>query len=105
MKYNYHYNTLKSTFKDTMMTITASEIKKNGVSMFDKLLDRFDELIINVRGKDKFVVLDIERYKEFREHELDIAHMKVMQDIKDGNYKSQTASEHIKELKLELQNS
>lgn len=84
------------------MTITANEIKTNGVSMFDKLLTKVDELIINVRGKDKYVILDIERYKEFRENELDIAHMKVMQNIKDGNFKTQTASQHIKELVSEI---
>jgi prevent-host-death family protein len=84
------------------MTITANEVKKSGVSIFSKMLDKVDELIINVRGKDKFVVLDIERYKEFREYELDIAHMKAMKDIENGNYKSQTAQEHIKELMNEL---
>ena len=84
------------------MTVTANEIKTKGVSMFDSLLSKFDELIINVRGKDKYVVIDIERYKAFRESELDIAHMKAMQDIKDGNYKTQTAKEHIEELMSEL---
>ena len=84
------------------MTITANDVKTNGVSMFDKLLNKVDELIINVRGKDKYVILNIERYKEFRENELDIAHMKAMQDINNGNYKTQTASQHIKELLREL---
>ena len=42
------------------MTISANEIKQRGVSFFDTLLDKFDELIINVRGKDKYVVLDIQ---------------------------------------------
>ncbi|RLA84566.1 MAG: prevent-host-death protein [Epsilonproteobacteria bacterium] len=84
------------------MTITANEIKTNGVSIFDKLLSKVDELIINVRGKDKYVVLDIQRYKEFRENELDLAHMKVMQDIKDKKYQTQTASQHIKELISEI---
>ena len=84
------------------MTITANEVKTNGVSIFENILNKFDELIINVRGKDKYVVLDIARYKEFREYELDLAHMKVMQDIKSGNYKTQTASEHIEELISEL---
>ena len=84
------------------MTITANEIKTNGVSMFDNILNKFDELIINVRGKNKYVVLDIERYKAFRESELDIAHMKAMQDIDNKNYKTQTAQEHIKELVDEL---
>jgi uncharacterized membrane-anchored protein len=82
--------------------ITANEVKKSGVSIFEKMLQKADELIINVRGKNRYVVLDIERYNAFREHELDIAHMKAMQDIENGNYKIQTASEHIKELMDEL---
>jgi len=84
------------------MTITANEVKTNGVSIFGDMLQKADELFINVRGKNKYVVLDIERYNEFRQNELDIAHMKVMQDIKDGKYKRQSASEHIKELIDEL---
>jgi PHD/YefM family antitoxin component YafN of YafNO toxin-antitoxin module len=84
------------------MTISANEVKIKGVSIFDKLLSKFDELIINVRGKDKFVVIDIERYKALREAELDIAHIRAMQDIKDGKYKTQTAKEHIEELLDEL---
>lgn len=85
------------------MTISANEIKQRGVSFFDTLLDKFDELIINVRGKDKYVVLDIERYKEFRANELDLAYMQMMQDIEQGKYKTQSAKEHIAELESELQ--
>ena len=84
------------------MTISANDVKTKGVSLFTDLLDKFDELVINVRGKNKFVVLDIERYKELRANELDLAYMQTMQDIKDGNYKSQTAKEHIAELTNEL---
>ena len=80
------------------MVISANEVKTKGVSIFGKLLSKFDELIINVRGKDKYVVIDIERYKKFRESELDLAYMNAVQDIKEGRYKVQNASEHIKEL-------
>ena len=48
------------------MIINANEIKTKGVSIFANLLEKFDELIINVRGKNQYVVLDIERYKELR---------------------------------------
>lgn len=79
--------------------ISANEVKTKGVGIFEKLLQKFDELVINVRGKNKYVVLDIERYKEFRENELELAHLKAMQDIKNGNYKTQSAQEHLKELR------
>ena len=84
------------------MTVSANEVKIKGVSLFDNLLKKFDELVINVRGKNKFVVLDIERYKELRANELDLAYIKTMQDINEGNYKKQTANEHIQELMNEL---
>lgn len=84
------------------MTISANEVKTKGVSLFTDLLSKFDELVINVRGKNKFVVLDIDRYKELRANELDLAYIQTMQDIKNGNYKSQTAKEHITELTNEL---
>jgi PHD/YefM family antitoxin component YafN of YafNO toxin-antitoxin module len=84
------------------MTISANEVKKRGVSLFDTLFEKADELIINVRGKDKYVVLDIERYKEFRANELDLAYMQTMNDIKEGNYETLSAAEHIAALKDEL---
>ncbi|MCD4668297.1 MAG: type II toxin-antitoxin system prevent-host-death family antitoxin [Sulfurimonas sp.] len=84
------------------MTVSANEVKTKGVSLFANLLDKFDELIINVRGKDKFVVIDIERYKELRANELDLAYIQTKQDIKDGNYKTLTAKEHISDILNEL---
>ncbi len=84
------------------MIINANEIKTKGVSVFANLLEKFDELIINVRGKNQYVVLDIERYKELRANELDLAYLKSLQDIEKGNFKVQTASEHIDELRNEL---
>ncbi|MBP7226651.1 MAG: prevent-host-death protein [Aliarcobacter sp.] len=84
------------------MIINANDIKTKGVSIFANLLEKFDELIINVSGKNQYVVLDIERYKELRANELDLAYLKSLQDIQNGNFKVQTASEHIDELRNEL---
>ena len=92
------YNTFKSTIKDAIMTISANEVKTKGVTLFAQLLEKFDELVINVRGKDKFVVIDIERYKELRAHELDAAYLQTMQEIQEGRFKTQSAKEHIQEL-------
>jgi PHD/YefM family antitoxin component YafN of YafNO toxin-antitoxin module len=84
------------------MIINANEVKTKGVSIFANLLEKFDELIINVRGKNQYVVLDIERYKELRTNELDLAYLKSLQDIEKGNFKVQNAQEHIDELRNEL---
>lgn len=87
------------------MIVYANDVKTKGVSLFGNLLSKFDELIINVRGKNKYVVIDIDRYQQLKDNELDMAYIKAMQDIKDNNYKVQTANEHIQELVNELQNN
>ena len=46
------------------MVISANQVKIKGVSLFGQLLEKFDELTINVRGKNRYVVLDIKRYRE-----------------------------------------
>ena len=80
------------------MIISGNEVKTKGVSVFGKFLNKFDELIISVRGKEKYVVLDIERYNEFRENELDLAYYKAMNDIKNGKSIIKSADEHLKDL-------
>jgi len=84
------------------MTVSANEVKRRGVSLFGELLEKWDEVIINFRGQKKYVVMDIERYKELRALELDKAYAEVMEDYKKGNYKVLTAEEHIKNLEEEL---
>lgn len=87
------------------MIVTANDVKQKGVGIFDPLLASAQEVFINVRGKDKYVVVDIERYRELRAIELDIAYQNALDDIKNANYKKLTAAEHIEELENALQNS
>ena len=68
------------------MTVTANDVKQRGVSLFGELLEKFDEIVVNVRGKKKYVVMDIERYKTLRALELDNAYREVMEDVKNGDY-------------------
>jgi len=84
------------------MIVTANEVKTRGVSLFDELFRKFDELVISVRGKKKYVVIDIDRYNEMRKAELEQAYQEVMKDYKNGNYKIVSAKEHIKNLEREL---
>jgi PHD/YefM family antitoxin component YafN of YafNO toxin-antitoxin module len=84
------------------MTVSANDVKQRGVSLFGELLEKFDEVVINFRGKKKYVVMDIERYKMLRALELDNAYREVMEDVKNGKYKTQTAQEHIQSLEEDL---
>ena len=84
------------------MTISANEVKKRGVSIFDEMLKKFSEIAITFRGKKKYIVMDIKRYEELRQKELELAYKEVMEDYKNGEYRIVSAKEHIDSLKEEL---
>ena len=77
------------------MSISATEVKQNGVLIFEKMLDKFSEVVITVRGKKKYVVIDYERYKKLREYELDRAYQDAMEDIANGDYVLYPNSKHM----------
>ncbi len=79
------------------MVVMANEIKTKGVSFLDKLFEKASEVIINVRGKNKYVVIEIQRYNALRILELDKAYDDAMADIAKGRYTTDIAA-HFKEL-------
>lgn len=86
------------------MNISANEVKVKGVSIFSTLLEKAQEIVINVRGKNKYVVVDIDRYNELRELEIEKAYQDSISDKQAGRYKVLTAQEHLEELAQELRN-
>lgn len=84
------------------MIVSANDIKTKGVSLLDKLFESASEVIINVRGKNKYVVINIERYKNLRTLELDRLYEETMQEIKEGRFKTQSVEEHLSELRNAL---
>lgn len=84
------------------MSISANELKKKGISIIENNLNNSDELIITVKGKERFVVMNMEHYNYLRECELDSALQQVTNDLQNGNFVIKTVEEHIKSLTNEL---
>lgn len=84
------------------MIVSANDIKTKGVTLLDKIFETMSEVVINVRGKNKYVVIDIERYKQLRELELDALYEKTMQEMKEGRYITQSVEKHLVELRNAL---
>ncbi|MBD3794579.1 MAG: prevent-host-death protein [Epsilonproteobacteria bacterium] len=80
------------------MVINANDVKIKGVSLFAQILEKFDEIIINVRGKNRYVVMDIERYRELKAIELDSLYEKAMREVKEGKYITDI-DEHLREIR------
>lgn len=80
------------------MNITANELKTKGVSAIESSLDDNDELIITVRGKERYVVMSMEHYNYLRECELEAAIHQTKIDLESGNYTIESVNDHIKRI-------
>jgi len=85
------------------VTVTANEVKTKGVSIFDYMFERFNEVVINVRGQNKYCVIPFEEYEDYRAYKLDLAHKEVMQDIEDGKYHTDI-NRHFQEIEEAIEN-
>ena len=81
-----------------MSIITANEFKTQGVSLLEEHLARDPEVIISVRGKEKYVVMDMETYNQLREYELAAAVQEAKADYAAGRVVVETVMEHMQRL-------
>ncbi|HOO71171.1 MAG TPA: type II toxin-antitoxin system prevent-host-death family antitoxin [Spirochaetota bacterium] len=79
-------------------TITANDLKTKGISILNEETSTGNEVIITVRGKNKYVVLSIEKYNYLRECELEAALHESKNDIKNGRFRKESVEKHIKRI-------
>ena len=79
-----------------MGTVTANELKTRGVSAVEEHLETEDEVVISVRGKDKYVVMSLDKYSQLREYELDIAVREARADYEVGRVITESVDDHMK---------
>ena len=78
-----------------MKTITANEIKTKGIVSIDAVLREQEEAIISVRGKDRYVVMDMKTYSRLRVCELEAALYQTRREIAEGKGIKENVDEHI----------
>ena len=85
-----------------MNTITANELKTRGASAVEACLQENEEAIISIRGRDKYVVMDLKKYAKLREYELEIALQEAKADVDAGRYSTGSVADHIKQVTGDL---
>ncbi|MCK4763038.1 MAG: type II toxin-antitoxin system Phd/YefM family antitoxin [Candidatus Aminicenantes bacterium] len=85
-----------------MTNVTAGELKKRGVSIIDDIIAEQGEAIITVRGKKKYVVLDMNTYNRYREYELEAALIETKRDLAAGDFVEESVDDHIERIRDEL---
>lgn len=87
-----------------MAVLTANDLKTKGVSDIERLLQDAQEVVISVRGKPRYVVMDIAHYDFLRECEVVAAWAQTRADLAAGRYRSESADDHIARVEAELAN-
>jgi PHD/YefM family antitoxin component YafN of YafNO toxin-antitoxin module len=83
----------------TMPHISANELKTRGVSAIEAALKDQAEAVVSVRGKDRFVVMDMEHYHYLRECELEAALAQTRADLAAGKFVKESPEAHVARLK------
>lgn len=86
-----------------MQQLSANELKVRGISAIETVLAQQPEAIISVRGKERFVVMDIAHYHHLRECELEAALLQSRADVRAGHAVQESAAEHMVRLDHLLQ--
>ncbi len=82
-----------------MSNLTANDLKTKGIAAIEAVLADRPEAIVSVRGKDRFVVMDIAQYHYLRECELEAALAETRADVEAGRFVKESAAAHVKRVK------
>lgn len=81
-----------------MPPINANDLKVKGIAAIEAALTDQPEAIIAVRGKERFVVMDIAHYHYLRECELEAALAATRADLAAGRMVQESPEAHLARL-------
>jgi hypothetical protein len=81
-----------------MTHLSANDLKTKGIAAIEYILATQPEAMISVRGKERFVVMNVAHYHYLRECELDAALAQSRTDTAAGRFVAETAEQHMTRL-------
>ena len=81
-----------------MNHISANDLKTKGISAIELALSSAPEAIVSVRGKDRFVVMEVAQYEYLRGCELDAALAETRADLAAGRLVQESPQAHLARL-------
>jgi len=81
-----------------MNHLSANDLKTRGVVAIESALKQSPEAIVSVRGKERFVVMDLAHYQHLRECELEVALAQAKADVASGRAIKESAKDHVARL-------
>lgn len=81
-----------------MNYISANDLKTKGIAAIELALSDAPEAIVSVRGKDRFVVMEVAQYEYLRGCELDAALAETRADLAAGRVVQESPQAHLDRL-------
>jgi len=81
-----------------MKKVAANELKTKGITSIDRAMEGEGEVIITVRGKDRYVVMEFDTYSRLRDCELESALGESRREFAEGRYIEESVEDHIKRI-------
>ena len=88
-----------------MAHITANDLKTRGVAAIEaSLAGGRSEVLVSVRGADRYVVMELAHYQHLRECELEAALAESQADIAAGRFVVESPAQHVARLQALISN-
>ena len=78
-----------------MSDITANDLKTRGVGAIEESLTYDTEAVVSVRGRPRYVVMEVAQYQYLRECELEAALAQSRADLAEGRYVKESPHAHV----------
>ena len=84
-------------------TLTANDLKTRGIAAIEESLAQQPEAMISVRGRNRFVVMELAQYQYLRECELEAALAQTKAEVAAGQYVIESAEAHVARMQARLE--
>lgn len=81
-----------------MSALAANDLKTKGISAVEARLKIDEEVVISVRGQDRYVIMDLEKYNKLREYELAMAVQEAKADVAAGRFVTESVADHMRRI-------
>jgi len=81
-----------------MQQLTANDLKTKGIAAIEASLENQTEAVVSVRGKEKYVIMDLAHYHYLRECELDAALAESRANMASGQFVKESPEAHLARL-------
>ena len=85
-----------------MTSISANDLKTKGVAVIEAALADQPEATVSVRGKERFVVMELSHYHYLRECELEAALAETRSELAAGRFVVESADAHMDRVEAEI---